>query len=163
MEIYDIIADPRTGRSLLLVVALFPFVSAMLLPLFGGAARRVALWLALLHLALTAMVVGLGAMVLAERAEQDAVRSLHSDWVRFQPEFVPGDAGGKDGNYYRTKWNLMSLSPAPDPDRPGPNVQFYLGIDGLNIWLLALASFMMLPAILVSWEGVKERPGAFYG
>ena len=28
---------------------------------------------------------------------------------------------------------------------------------------MALASLMLIPAILVSWESVTERPGAFYG
>src|SRR5207244_4567472 len=59
---------------------------------------------------------------------------------------------------------LLSLSATPPPaDRPGPNVQFFIGVDGLNVWLVALASFMLIPAILVSWESVRERPGAFYG
>src|SRR5262245_32993334 len=138
MDIFDVIADPRTGRVLVFVVVLLPFISAMLLPLFGRAARRVALWLAILHLALTAAVVGLGTTVQAVRGGQDKVQT-HLDWVRFQPEFVPGDPGGKDGKYHRTTWNLLSLSTTPSPDRAGSNIQFYLGIDGLNLWLLALA------------------------
>src|SRR4051812_33822489 len=96
MDLIEIIADPRTGRVFVFVVVLLPFISAMLLPLFGRAARRVALWLALVHLALTAIVVGLGVMVQAERNQQDSW-GMHSDWVRFKPEFVPGDTGGEIG------------------------------------------------------------------
>jgi NADH-quinone oxidoreductase subunit M len=163
MDILDVIADPRTARTLVLLVVLLPFVAAALLPLFGLRARRVALWLALLHLALTAAVVGLGVTVLDGRAAQEEGHA-QSGYVRFQPAFVPGDPAGKDGAAQRTKWTLMTLSPTPpSPDRAGPNVQFYLGIDGLNLWLLALASLMLVPAILVSWESVKDRPGAFYG
>jgi NADH-quinone oxidoreductase subunit M len=136
-KIFDLIADPRTARTLVLLVVLLPLLSAVLLPLFGAGARRVALWLALLHLALTAGVVGTTLPGLNLRGEGAGAADRLAT-VRFQPLAVPEGKGG-------------------------PAVQFYLGVDGLNLWLVALASLMMVPAILVSWESVREKPGAFFG
>ena len=31
------------------------------------------------------------------------------------------------------------------------------------MWLIALSALLMLPAVLVSWEAVQDRPAAFYG
>ena len=87
--------------------------------------------------------------------------------LQFKPEFVPGDSGAQgrsDGADGRTTWTLLSLSNNQTrPGTPGPNVQFFIGIDGLNLWLVALASLILVPVILVSWESIKEKPGAFYG
>jgi NADH-quinone oxidoreductase subunit M len=162
-RIFDLIADPRTARTLVLLVVLVPLVCAVMLPLFGVGARRVALWLAVLHLALTAALVGTTLPSLNLRGEQSS--GFHGlAAVRFQPIAVPGDPAGKDSESHRTRWTLLSLSASPMPEnRGGPAVQFYLGVDGLNLWLVALASLMMIPAILVSWDSVKEKPGAFFG
>ena len=66
-----------------------------------------------------------------------------------------------DGGTHTTGWNLLTLADTPAA-KPGPRVQFFLGVDGLNVWLVALCSLMMLPAVLTSWAAITERPGAFY-
>lgn len=153
-----------TFRILVLLAVALPLLSAAVVPLCGRAARRAALLLALLHAGVTAAVV-LGALpALNQRGENlSAGRDLGVQ--RFIPEFVPGDpgvGGDPDLSTHRTRWTLLSLTDA-SPELAGPRVQFYVGVDGLNVWLLALCSLMMLPAILVSWEAVADRPGAFYG
>ena len=157
-KLIDLIADPRTARTLVLLAVLVPLLSAAVLPLFGRAARRAALWLALLHLTMVGVVAGIGLMRLNDRPAAEGA-------LRFTPIMVPGDAGGKTTDTNRTSWDLMTLSATPPTasDPAGPNVQFYLGVDGINLWLVVLASLMMIPAILVSWESVREKPGAFYG
>jgi NADH-quinone oxidoreductase subunit M len=163
-KIFEFIADPRTARGLVLVVVLLPLVSAAILPLFGRGARRFALWLALLHLTLTVWLVGSKLPALNLRFEQVRGAATGST-AKFEPESVPGDPEGrKGGDSGRTTWNLLTLSTSPVPaNQSGPNIQFYIGVDGFNIWLAALASLMMVPAILVSWDSVKDKPGAFYG
>jgi NADH-quinone oxidoreductase subunit M len=154
-----------TFRALVLLLVLFPLASAVLVPLFGRFARRVALLSALFHMGLTAAVV-VGTVLVLEVRNDLVSPTWQGDEVRFQPEFVPGDPGlGSPGlSSHRTSWTLLNLAAEPGPaDRPGPRIQFFLGVDGLNIWLVALCSLMMVPAILVSWEAVKERPGGFYG
>src|SRR5205807_768153 len=32
-----------------------------------------------------------------------------------------------------------------------------------NLWLVALTSLMLVPVILISWESIEKRAGAFYG
>ncbi len=161
MSIYAVI------RVLVLLLVLVPLISALLLPAFGRVARRVALVLALVHLGLTTAVVTMAREYLDIRSE--FTRRDRGDAVlqRFHPHFVPGDAAGRnnsDGADARTGWTLFRLSAAPSaPGRPGPKVQLFLGIDGLNLWLVALAALLLPTVILVSWDSVKERPGAFYG
>jgi NADH-quinone oxidoreductase subunit M len=149
-----------TGRILVLLVVLFPLVVALLLPLFGRYARRPALLFALLHLGLTAALAGLTVPIMHYRLEQD-VHRYSQEIVRFQPEYVPGDTAGKEGAFGRTRWNLFAFPPGSE-DRPGPRVQLFLGVDGLNLWMVVLTSFMLIPAILASWETVSERRGFYY-
>jgi NADH-quinone oxidoreductase subunit M len=145
---------------MLLLVVVLPLVFAAIVPLCGRASRRVALLFAILHLGLTAAVVGFALPVLNTRT--DAVYTQRQfEPSRFEPLFVPGSG---EGTSTRTTWTLLSLSAKPTrADRGGPNIQFYIGLDGINVWLMALASFMLLPAILVSWDSIQERRGAFYG
>ncbi len=44
----------------------------------------------------------------------------------------------------------------------GPDIQFALGVDGLSLWLIFLSAVLMIPAVLVSWEAVQDRPASFY-
>ncbi|MBM3979937.1 MAG: NADH-quinone oxidoreductase subunit M [Planctomycetes bacterium] len=153
-------------RVLVLLLVLVPLVAAAVLPAFGRFARRVALTLALVHLGLTAAVVTLATAWSDEHAKQ-VTKPGHASVHRFRPEFVPGDPGGRshaesaDG---RTTWTLFRLSAAePKPRVPATAVQLFLGVDGLNMWLVALAAVMLPSVILISWESIKEKPGAFYG
>jgi NADH-quinone oxidoreductase subunit M len=161
-------------RILVLLLVLLPMAAALVFPFLGRFARRAALYTAIAHL-IAAMVVVFGMVIVLHERGSQARQGRDVNYQQFRPEFVPGDPGipghDVDGSTHRTRWTLLSLSDLPvyDPNLqstryyPGPHVQFFLGVDGLNIWLVVLASVMMLPAILVSWESITERPGAFYG
>ena len=43
-------------------------------------------------------------------------------------------------------------------------VQFFIGIDGLNLWLIVLTTLLMVPAVLVSWhsKNTLERTNEYY-
>src|ERR1700722_18636179 len=60
--------------------------------------------------------------------------------VTFVPEFVPGST---EGTPHRTSWNLLSIGTGA--------IQFFLGVDGLNLWLVVLTAVLMLPCVLVSF------------
>jgi NADH-quinone oxidoreductase subunit M len=45
---------------------------------------------------------------------------------------------------------------------PGPDIRFALGVDGISLWLIALSALLMIPAVLVSWESIKDRAATFY-
>src|SRR5205807_6928206 len=47
----------------------------------------------------------------------------------------------------------------------GPGViQFYIGLDGLNVWLVVLTCVLMVSAVLASWHSpqVKERLNEYF-
>ena len=56
---------------------------------------------------------------------------------------------------HATTWNLITL-------RQGTAIQFYLGVDGLNLWLVVLTALLMVSAVLVSWTSVTERDNEFF-
>jgi NADH-quinone oxidoreductase subunit M len=41
-------------------------------------------------------------------------------------------------------------------------IQFYVGLDGLNVWLITLTSVLMVPSVLIGWESIKERTNEYY-
>jgi len=149
-----------TISFLVLLLVLLPLAGAAIVPAFGRFARRVALWIAIVHLGLTAAVL-MSAIGVLEDRDHTKYGIPEEEWTLVRPAFVPGHPGDVG---HRTTWTLLSLAGKPTPhDKAGPNIQFYLGLDGINIWLAALASIMTIPAILVSWEAIKDRPGPYYG
>jgi NADH-quinone oxidoreductase subunit M len=69
----------------------------------------------------------------------------------FRPEFVPGSTPDAP---FATSWNVLQIGPG--------NIQFYIGVDGLNIWLVVLTAVLMLPSVLISWTYITERTNEFY-
>jgi NADH-quinone oxidoreductase subunit M len=61
---------------------------------------------------------------------------------------------------------LVPLGPGPGPSGSSeasvPGLQFYVGIDGLNVWLVLLTALLMVTAVLISWTAVTERVNEFY-
>ncbi|QDU18434.1 complex I subunit 4 family protein [Urbifossiella limnaea] len=151
-------------RIIVLLLVAFPLLSALVVcALPQRAARRVALWLALIHVGLTAAVVA-GTLMAVEVRNEAITAGVDYSHQRFHPEFVPGDPGLRGSDEVSsgtTRLTLLSLADIPE-ELAGPRVQLYLGTDGLNVWLVALCSVMMLPAILVSWSGIREKVGGYY-
>ncbi len=163
---------PDEIRSLVPWLIGLPIVAALLLKFLGSAfvlARRTALVCALAHLLLTGMIVATAWPKLAHRQAENSRASLSARAQVFLPEYVPGDPGVEAKNAqgeiilvpsHTTRWTLFSFSSTGEPHQSG--VQFFIGIDGLNLWLIALTSLMMVPIILISWESTTIAPGAFY-
>lgn len=51
---------------------------------------------------------------------------------------------------------LLRLDPA------GAAVQFFVGLDGLNVWLILLTALLMVSAVLISWKSITERTNEYY-
>lgn len=143
--------------TLLLAVLFAPLAAALLVALAGRSspvlARKLAVFSAGGHVLLTVALFVLYA---------GFVQHEHALTFGFQPKIVPGDPGssaGEDVFSYRTNWTLLSL--APDGTSP-PAVQFFVGLDGLNVLMLGLTSLMFFFAVLVSWGTVHERPASFF-
>lgn len=151
--------SPETIRVLLPWLIGLPLAAALVLPVLGrtaAAARKLALGLALLHLVLTFAVVESARPGLsARRAVNDYAPPAERHRV-FVPEFVPGDPGST----HATTWNVLTFGRDNGRAR---GIQFFIGLDGINLWLVALASLMLVPVVLVSWESVAQGAGAYYG
>ncbi|MFL5340471.1 MAG: NuoM family protein [Gemmataceae bacterium] len=155
---------PDEMRALILTILVLPLAAGIAVAALGPrrlvAVRWIALAAVVVNLLLTGVLVGDAAAVL---------RKPGKDLNTFRPEFVPGDPGEdqkqpngtvKRGDSHTTAWDLLPLGRSRDA-RPAA-IRFYLGLDGLNIWLIALTSLLMVPSVLVSWNSVKERANEFY-
>jgi NADH-quinone oxidoreductase subunit M len=67
--------------------------------------------------------------------------------VEFRPE--PGTV---------TRWDLLPLQTGLN----GSRIEFFLGIDGLNVWLVLLTALLLVPSVLVSWTAITDRVAEFY-
>ncbi len=127
-------------------------------PQRGPAVRAVSLGVSLVTLVL--------ALVLTGRFIALEDRGLHPGGAAaealptFHPEFVPG---ADPADRHQTRWDLVPLgSPDPATRRSPAAMQFYLGVDGISIWLVLLTAVLFLPSVLVSWTYVSERVNEFY-
>src|SRR4051794_9579774 len=110
------------STEIVLALLLLPLAAAVLVwvlgPKRGDAVRTVS--------ALTSVVMLLLALVLmGNYLELD--RPPPAERPTFAPAFVPGSSAGDP---HRTSWNILTVG--------GSHIQFYLGVDGLNIWLILL-------------------------
>ncbi len=154
--------QPRLELLALLLVPLVGGIAVALLgPKRGDAVRWTSAVVAFLTLFLAIMVTGRFMRLHVSLAED--IAAVRAKGVpTFRPEFVPGSPGVKrDENLkpvgedpYGTSWNLLPLGRGA--------VQFYIGVDGLNVWLIMLTAALTVPAVLVSWTYIHERVNEFY-
>lgn len=136
----------------LLLLLFLPLAAGVLVawlgPARGDAIRLISLVTSIVVLAL-ALGMAFRFMVLERNRIADT--KLAPTAPSFRPEFVPGASAD---NPHQTTWNVLSLGPG--------TVQFYLGVDGLNLWLIVLTAVLMLPSVLISWNHISERVNEFY-
>jgi NADH-quinone oxidoreductase subunit M len=139
-------------RTFVLALPAAPLAAAIVCAFLGrgGAARRFAVGFSLVHLA-----VALGLAYLAAQTHDQRFVEAGG----FTPFAVPGAAPGDPA---ATTYNLFPVGP-PSPGKPAPAVQFFLGLDGFNLPLVALTSLMTLFAVLVTGSSVTDRPGGYFG
>ncbi|HLN30358.1 MAG TPA: NADH-quinone oxidoreductase subunit M [Gemmataceae bacterium] len=158
-----VIDQPRI--ELLCQLAL-PFFMGIVVALLGPRRGDLIRWLSL-GTALVSLVL----------ACTSAGRLMHVEWVRnqqaspagaaalaqtanavptFRPEFVPGAPTDDptDPKSHTTTWKILQLGPGA--------VQFYIGLDGINVWLILLTSVLFMPSVLISWTHVDTRVNEFY-
>jgi NADH-quinone oxidoreductase subunit M len=153
-------------RVILVVMLALPAAAAVAAALLGPRRAEAIRWLSLAavlaDLVLAAiLVVGFATMQRNQRPEGSA--------ATFQPEIVPGADPGRP---HATTWTLVSLDvgPADEAAPAGPGardehsrgIQFYVGLDGLNVWLVVLTAVLMVSSVLVSWTAVRERVNEYY-
>lgn len=144
--------------KLLVLLLALPFAAAIIVAALGPQRREVVRWVSL---GATTVCLLLAAVLTAQFMQLPATSPAGKPESLFQPQFVPGSpamvkdhAGHDQPDPHGTSWNLLRLGSSA--------VQFYIGLDGLNVWLVLLTALLMVPAVLVSWESITERANEFY-
>jgi NADH-quinone oxidoreductase subunit M len=135
--------------SLLLVLILVvPIIGAIAVALLGAhrpeQVRQISLLTVVANLALAVWLCMPLAQELSARSELGGLTP--TDRLTFSPSAV-------------TRHDVLPLNFGSGA---AAAVQFYIGVDGLGIWLVALTCFLMVPAVLVSWTAVTERVNEYY-
>jgi NADH-quinone oxidoreductase subunit M len=132
---------------------------AVVVAALGPRRARLARWLSL---ATAVVSLGLATTLAARLFPLETARivetrtKIGTPLPTFQPEFVPGSPTLDPANpmSHHTSWDILALGPGA--------IQFYIGLDGLNIWLIVLTAVLFLPSVLVSWVHITERANEFY-
>jgi len=138
----------------LLWLLFLPLLGAIVVAALGVNQRDLIRWISLG----TSVVVLVLALVLAGRfmaLDRSTVAAVDPAKPQaaptFKPEFVPGST---DEDPHATTWDWVSFGPG--------KIQFYLGVDGISIWLVVLTAVLFLPSVLISWTHISERVNEFY-
>ncbi len=155
-------------RFLLPALLVLPLAAAVVLRLADERkAKLLAVVFALLHLILTLGIV-FSAVTNEEEflARRDAsspltasAKSGASALPVFVPHFVPGDPLQDGKETSTTRYSVFIIS------NDSPNIkpaQFFIGLDGLNVWLVALSSVILFCVVLIGWDEQYEKIGSYF-
>ncbi len=151
-------AQLESLRFLIVSLPAVPAAAAVVVALLGSGRAT-----AVRYVSLGATLFGLVAAAILALTLVSYERS-HPGAGTFHPEFVPGAPAttaaevGKDGkheNRHATTWTLLRFGDTGA-------VQFYFGLDGLNVWLVALTALLMVSAVLASWTAIDDRVNEYY-
>jgi len=71
--------------------------------------------------------------------------------------WYPGDPDlPKVGEFAVTDFSWLAWAGAP------VDIRFSIALDGLSLWLFALTALLMVVAVLVSWEAIREQETLYY-
>ncbi len=141
------------ARIELLILLWLPLVAGIVCGLLGPRRGDLVRWIAAGVTAFTLAVsfVSAGRLILIQQREPALTQVPPHTLPTFYPELVPG---AKETNIHATSWDIIRLGPGA--------IQFYIGLDGLNVWLVVLTAVLALPSVLVSWTHITERVNEFY-
>ncbi|MCS6977477.1 MAG: NADH-quinone oxidoreductase subunit M [Gemmatales bacterium] len=142
----------------LLLVVFLPVIGAVVVAILGPDRKTLIRWLSL-GTSLVVLVLSLlltGAFLQLDRSDLLASSSAPADGAGegsvavMRPEFVPG-ASPDDPS--ATTWNWVELGAG--------KIQFYLGVDGISIWLVFLTAVLFPATVLISWN-IEERVNEYF-
>jgi NADH-quinone oxidoreductase subunit M len=143
-------------QTLLLCLLVVPLVTAAAAALLGPQRGPAIRWLALVSTLLSlAAVLRLAPHFIAPRLHDSQVVSTSR--VPTLPTFTPD-------NHSKVRFDLVRLHTTSygDPREQSAAIQFYIGLDGLNFWLILLTALLMVTCVLVSWTAITERVHEFF-
>ncbi|HYT88572.1 MAG TPA: NADH-quinone oxidoreductase subunit M [Gemmataceae bacterium] len=162
----------ETLRALMVALLALPAAAAVVVALLGPRRGPAIRWLSLGTTVATLVI----AVILS--ASFYEIRGRHKERVEkepkdsptvntFRPEFVPG---ATEEFPHETTWNLIQFKKRPDlgPEAAKDHlskfyaIQFYIGLDGINVWLLLLTAVLLVPSVLISWTAIEERVNEYY-
>lgn len=128
-----------TDSLILILLLLVPLIGAIAVAALGPRRIPAIRWLAL---AATVINLALALAVASHFVDLRETESQEQLWT-FEPEFT----------------TVVDVLPFASTA-----IQFYIGVDGLNIWLVVLTALLMVPAVLVSWhsKNTLERTNEYY-
>lgn len=150
-------------HGMLLGLLLVPLAAAVVVALLGPRRIDAIRWISFAA-SIATLLLALGVaerLMRVDRAKPLQILAPNVSLPTFQPMFVPGSPGVRSAtgqtpisDPHGTSWNLLTLGSGA--------VQFYIGLDGLNVWLVVLTAVLMLPSVLISWNHIGERVNEFY-
>lgn len=132
---------------LLLEILFLPLISAIVLLLFKSKP--------VVTIRTIAILFGLVSFGLSCKVVNDYLPKVEKqrDLLQQKQTFVPDDS---------IRLELIRFSPS-NPEFPASGaLNFYIGIDGLNVFLIPLASGLFLAAIFAAWNSITVNAGIFY-
>jgi NADH-quinone oxidoreductase subunit M len=138
---------------LLVVLLVLPLATGGVVAVLGPRREALVRWISLAASVVTlALALYLAGHFLAgERTRGPELERAAERLPTFRPVFVPGAA---PGNPHATTWTVLKLAAG--------DIQFYLGLDGINVWMVVLTAVLMLPSVLISWRHITDRVNEFY-
>ena len=150
--------------TVLILLLALPTATAIVVAALGGARACAVRWLSL---ACTVVCLGLAAVVCldfasarvnapaanpAAEAAQTVGLGSNADHARSRRRPRPLNRP------HVTRFDLVTFGTAA---HVGP-IQFYVGLDGINVWLILLTTLLMVAGVLCSWNAISERVNEFY-
>jgi NADH-quinone oxidoreductase subunit M len=138
--------------ALLLLLLALPLATAIAAALLGPGRAPVVRWLSLAStlaslLLATIITIQFAIPRVQETPSVAATKgplTFNADWIKFKKQE-----------------NLLPLHTAAD-GKVDSAIQFYVGIDGMNVWLILLTALLMMASVLVSWTAITERVHEFH-
>jgi NADH-quinone oxidoreductase subunit M len=139
-------------KELVWLLLLIPGLAAVVVASLGARRLEAIRWLSLaatIAAVTVAFVLAVGLVL--ERTGRPMANAPDSTQPSFHPSYV-------------TQFPLVSLGAYASPEGNPSAIQFYVGLDGLNVWLVVLTALLMVSAVLASWHTpqVQERQNEYY-
>src|SRR5205807_3259634 len=124
-------------RELLPILLIIPLAAAIIVALLGPRRTEPIRWISLAATLASAIL----ALILAGNLAAEPPRT--STAMTFEPSYV-------------TQIDVLPVGPGV--------IQFYIGLDGINVWLVVLTAVLMVSSVLASWNSpqVKERVNEYF-
>lgn len=137
--------------SLLVLMIFLPLAGAVAVALVGSARAEL---VRLLTLAVAVVTLFLTlAVVAGYRSRDDAANETQltaAEKGPIQPRMI-----------VRKSWLEFAVTGRDQAQTPS-KLEFFIGMDGISLWLVVLTALLVVSSVLVSWEAIQERVAEFY-